>query len=164
MPFVPIIMGSLSDIETGRAVASRLGDFSIDCEIRVASAHKAPSFLLGLLQSYEADPRTKVYVTIAGRSNALSALVDAQVTAPVIACPPYSSKFGGGDIFSSLRMPSGVAPVVVLDPKGAALAAAKVFSLSHPEIRAQIQAAHQAMEEKVRSSDQTLRPGGEAAS
>ena len=27
---------------------------------------------------------------------------------PVIACPPYSEKFGGADIYSSLRVPSGI--------------------------------------------------------
>jgi len=60
---------------------------------------------------------------VAGRSNALSGFLDAQVTAPVIACPPASEAFGGMDILSSLRMPRGVAPLVVLEPENAALAA-----------------------------------------
>jgi len=54
-------------------------------------------------------------------------MLDATVVAPVIACPPPSDSFGGADIFSSLRMPSGVAPAVVLDPGNAALFAAKVL-------------------------------------
>jgi phosphoribosylcarboxyaminoimidazole (NCAIR) mutase len=54
-------------------------------------------------------------------------MVDANVVAPVIACPPYSEAFGGGDIFSTIRMPSGVAPALVLEPANAALLAAKIL-------------------------------------
>ena len=122
MAIVPIIMGSRADLEHGEAIAAALSAFGIDAEIRVASAHKSPVYLLDMLRDYEADGRRKVYVTVAGRSNALSALIDAQVAAPVIACPPYSDRYGGADIFSSLRMPSGVAPAVVVAPAGAALA------------------------------------------
>ncbi len=142
-PFVPIIMGSKSDLVHGSAIAESLQAFGIDSEIRVASAHKAATYLLDLLAEYEADGRPKVYITVAGRSNALSGLVDGNVTSPVIACPPYSDRFGGADIFSSLRMPSGIAPLVVLDPGGAALAAAKILGLSEPAIQ-QTVAAHQA--------------------
>ena len=69
--------------------------------------------LLDVLAEYEASGEVGVYITVAGRSNALSGMADANVTAPVIACPPYSDKYGGADLYSSLRMPSGVAPAVV---------------------------------------------------
>ncbi len=157
--FVPIIMGSLKDMPTGSAVKETLEGFGVPCEIRVASAHKAPEFLLGLLRAYEATEGSKVYITIAGRSNALSALIDANVSSPVIACPPYSDKYAGSDIFSSLRMPSGVAPAVVLDPKGAALVAAKIFGLLDPEVREKVTAARTGMEQRVRRDDGTLREG-----
>ena len=114
-------MGSRSDFKHAQMIAAALAKFGIESQIRVASAHKTPAVLLQILETYEADPRPKVYITIAGRSNALSGMVDAQVSAPVIACPPLSDAFGGADIFSSLRMPSGVAPAVILDAEGAAL-------------------------------------------
>src|SRR5512137_610186 len=120
-PLVPILMGSRADLAHAQAIAETLD------KLGIASAHKTPGHLLALLAAYEADPRPKVYITIAGRSNALSGLVDAQVATPVIACPPMAEAFGGADIFSSLRMPSGVAPAVVLDPAGAALLAAKIL-------------------------------------
>jgi phosphoribosylaminoimidazole carboxylase PurE protein len=75
---------------------------------------------------------------VAGRSNALSGFVDAQVTAPVIACPPASEAFGGMDILSSLRMPRGVAPLVVLEPENAALAAVKMLALTSERLRSAI--------------------------
>lgn len=158
MAFVPIIMGSAADVEHGKAVAVALAAFGIESELRIASAHKSPAFLMNQLRQYERDdPRPKVYVTIAGLSNALSAFVDGQVTAPVIACPPYSEKFAGADLFSSLRMPSGIAPLVVLAPAGAALAAAKIFALTDPAVRERIHAIQVAGAERIVADDAALR-------
>ena len=102
------------------------------------------------------------YITVAGRSNALSGMVDANVTAPVIACPPYSDEYGGADLYSSLRMPSGVAPAVVLEPASAALLAAKILAVADAALRKRIAAAQRAQtqhlidtDREVRSSDAT---------
>jgi 5-(carboxyamino)imidazole ribonucleotide mutase len=156
MSFVPIIMGSRADLEHAQVIEAELKEFGIATEVRIASAHKAARYLLDLLAGYEADPRPKVYITIAGRSNALSGLVDANVTAPVIACPPYADRFGGADLFSSLRMPSGVAPAVVLEPKGAALLAAKILALSDPALHEQIKHVQQKSTEQIITADQEL--------
>ncbi len=157
MSFVPIIMGSRADLEHAQVIETELKGFGIATEVRVASAHKAARYLLDLLAGYEADPRPKVYITLAGRSNALSGMVDANVTAPVIACPPYSDRFGGADLFSSLRMPSGVAPAVVLEPKGAALLAAKILALTDSALRERIIQAQQKSTEQIITDDQGLR-------
>lgn len=150
-----IIMGSPGDEPVARRVAGALDGFGIPWEMRVASAHKVPRHLLDLLAAYEADPRPKVYVTIAGRSNALSSLVDAQVVAPVIACPPYADAFAGGDLLSSLRVPSGVAPAVVLEPENAGLLAAKMLALHHPELGQRIAAAQDAQRRRLLEADAT---------
>ncbi len=154
--FVPIIMGSKADLSHGQAIADALAALEIDSELRVASAHKATRYLLGVLAAYEEDGRPKVYVTVAGRSNALSALVDANVTWPVIACPPYSGSFAGADIYSSLRLPSGVAPAVVLEPKSAALLAAKMFGLGDAALRDRIAAAQKGYRDTIEADDQEL--------
>jgi len=135
---VPILMGSSSDMPHAEKIGAALDEFGIDYDLRVGSAHKTPAHVLNILETYENDPRPKVYITIAGRSNALSGFTDAQVSAPVIACPPISSSFGGADIYSSLRMPSGVAPAVVLDPAGSALLAAKIIALFDEDVRAKL--------------------------
>lgn len=155
-PLVPIIMGSRSDLDHGTAIANELSRFGIESEIRVASAHKAAAFALEVLGAYEADPRPKVYVTVAGRSNALSGLVDGAVTAPVIACPPYSDKFGGSDIFSSLRMPSGIAPAVVLEPGGAALLAAKILGVGDATIRDSVRRTQSTATSTIINDDRAL--------
>jgi phosphoribosylaminoimidazole carboxylase PurE protein len=155
-PLVPIIMGSKSDLAHGTAIADALTGFGVDSEIRVASAHKAAGYVLELLTTYEANPRPKVYITVAGRSNALSGLVDGNVASPVIACPPYSDRFGGADIYSSLRMPSGIAPVVVLEPAGAALAAAKMLGIADDQIRTAVVRARDNATQTIIDDDQAL--------
>ncbi|HEX6506956.1 MAG TPA: AIR carboxylase family protein [Chloroflexota bacterium] len=130
-----VVLGSPADMPWAERIAQALSRFGILGEICVASAHKTPEYLLELIREWEARPAPRVYITVAGRSNALSGFVDAQVTAPVIACPPTSDAFGGLDILSSLRMPRGVAPMVVLEPENAALAAAKMLALSDAELR-----------------------------
>jgi phosphoribosylaminoimidazole carboxylase PurE protein len=138
LPLVIILMGSKSDLKHCQEIADNCRKFSIESVLRIASAHKTAPRLLEILSDYEAYPQSKVYITVAGRSNALSGMVDANVNAPVIACPPRSSSFGGSDIYSSLRMPSGVAPMVILEPENAALAAAKIFGQSNARVLAKI--------------------------
>lgn len=154
---VVIIFGSKADVDFAEPLRRVLREFGIDFEQRVASAHKAPEKVLKILEEYEKGENELIYITIAGRSNALSGLVDANTKYPVIACPPYSEKFAGVDIYSSLRMPSGVAPLVVLEPEAAALAAAKIFALSDEEISKKIAAYRRGIKEKLEADDRTLR-------
>ncbi len=153
---VVIIVGSGGDEEFTRPLRSTLKKLGVPCEFRVASAHKTPQKLLAMLGEYERSNDNIVYVTVAGRSNALSGFVDANTRYPVIACPPASDKFGGADIYSSLRMPSGVAPLVVLEPEGAALAAAKILALSSAELQGSVLGYQRGVREKVESDDETL--------
>lgn len=153
---VVILLGSKADMEHAQKIGNGLAELGIDYQIRIGSAHKTPKHVLALLQGYEADPRPKVYITIAGRSNALSGFSDAQVAAPVIACPPPSDAFGGADVYSSLRMPSGVAPAVVLEPGGAALLAAKILGVYDGAIRDRVRAMQASARDKLIADDQSI--------
>ncbi|MBL8130188.1 MAG: AIR carboxylase family protein [Thermomicrobiales bacterium] len=133
-PQVIVLLGSKSDAEHRNAIAQALDRLGITHVTRIASAHKVTSYLLDLLQSYEQDGLPHVYITVAGRSNALSGVVDANSRHPVIACPPYGERFGGMDLLSTVRMPGGVAPLLVLEPAAAALAAAKILGIGAPAI------------------------------
>lgn len=150
-PIVVILMGSAADREHAGKIAAALDVLGVDHVERVGSAHKVPEHVLGIVREYEADPRPKVWVTIAGRSNALSAFVEAAVSAPVIACPPLAMP---EDVWSSLRMPREVAPMVVLEPANAAIAAAKILGLADPTITARVNAYRQAEYDKVIAADQ----------
>lgn len=155
---VVIIMGSPSDSDFASQITEALDGYAIPWETRIASAHKTPRYLLDALAAYEERAGPKVYITVAGRSNALSGMVDAAVTAPVIACPPYSDKYGGADIYSSLRTPSGVAPAVVLEPKNAALLAAKILGLVDDAVAQRVCAAQAQQRQRLTDADKEHAP------
>ena len=129
-------MGSKADLEWSKKIAEASEKLGLTTIMRIASAHKVPLQCLDLIKEYEKE--NVVFITVAGRSNALSGFSDAQTYCHVIACPPYSDKYSGSDIYSSLRMPSGVAPMTVTEPDNAALAAAKIIALSDDNIRTKI--------------------------
>jgi len=152
---VAIIMGSDRDLDFCREIGKYLKLLGVDYEFRVASAHKTPEKVLEILRSLEAEK--VVYITVAGRSNALSGFVDANTSKPVIACPPYSQKFNGADIFSSLRMPSGVGCTVIVEPEGAAIAAAKVFALENKELEERVRDYQSSKKRDVENADETVK-------
>ncbi|MBI5962245.1 MAG: AIR carboxylase family protein [Chloroflexi bacterium] len=154
---VVILMGSKADLEHCKKISEACSQFGIESVMRIASAHKTAEHALTLLREYEADARPKVYITVAGRSNALSGFTDGLVSAPVIACPPPSESFGGADIYSSLRMPSGVAPAVVLEPVNAAMFAAKIIGLMDESVREQVKASQKRAADKVIEDDASVR-------
>jgi len=155
-PIVIILMGSKADLEHCRKIAEASQSFGIETVIRIGSAHKTAEHALSILRHYEADPRAKVYITVAGRSNALSGFTDGAVSAPVIACPPLSEAFGGADVYSSLRMPSGIAPAVVLEPANAALLAAKILGLVDADVRTAVTIFQKRAAEKIIEDDQSI--------
>jgi len=155
-PLVVILMGSKSDESHCQKIAEAARGFGLEVALHIGSAHKTPRHVISILESYEQDPRPKVYITVAGRSNALSGFTDGAVSAPVIACPPPSETFGGADLFSSLRMPSGIAPGVVLDPGNAALLAAKILGLTSTEIKTNVLNYQQKQAEKILSDNQAV--------
>ena len=152
---VVVLMGSERDLEFCREISKYLKALGLDYELRVASAHKTPEKVLEILKEYEKE--RVVYITVAGRSNALSAFVDANTAKPVIACPPYSEKFGGADIYSSLRVPSGVGSVVTIEPEGAAIAAAKIFALEDPKLAERVKEYQLGKKREIEKADDSVK-------
>lgn len=147
-----ILMGSKSDLDYGKKIAEKLEFFGIKSVLRIASAHKTPEKALEILKEYESEDA--VFVTIAGRSNALSGFVDANTTKPVIASPPVSEKFAGMDVLSSINMPSGVAPMLVLYAENAALAVAKIFAIKSVEVRQKVAEYQNAKKKEIYRADE----------
>lgn len=156
-PLVVIVVGSKSDLEHARQIQAVLAEFNLLSELRVASAHKSAHHLLQLLAEYESQERPLTYIAVAGRSNALGGLMDANTVRPVINCPPYAEKFGGVDIFSSLRMPSGVACLTVLEPQAAALAAAKILALHDRALAQRVRSYQKSLETTIIQHDEEVR-------
>jgi 5-(carboxyamino)imidazole ribonucleotide mutase len=150
-----IIMGSERDVEFCREVAKYLKILGVNYEFRVASAHKTPEKVLSILKEFEKE--NAVYITVAGRSNALSAFVDANTSKPVIACPPYSEKYGGTDVFSSLRVPSGIGSVVTIEPEGAAIIVAKIFALNDKTLEKRVKEYQSGKKKEVEKANETVK-------
>jgi len=155
---VVIIMGSKSDFEHSKKIKKFIENFEVKVILRVASAHKTPLKVLDIIREYEKD--NVVFITVAGRSNALSGFVDANTTRPVIACPPYSEKFSNIDIFSSLRMPSGVSPAVLMEPELAALASLKILSLVDKNLIQKIKKYQGKKKTQIEKADKIIRKNG----
>jgi len=150
-----ILMGSKADLEHSAKIAEALRGLGVEAILRVSSAHKTPERLLEIVRELEEE--VGVFITVAGRSNALSGLVDARTHRPVIACPPPSNRFAGADLFSSLRMPSGVCPLVVLEPEAAALAAAKILALGDEGLKERVRHQQRQKREEVERADEEVR-------
>ncbi len=149
-----IVMGSERDLDFSRDIAKYLKLLNINYAFRVASAHKTPDKVLEVIKEFETEK--VVYITVAGRSNALSAFMDANSTKPVIACPPYSEKFGGADIYSSLRVPSGIGSVVTIEPEGAAIAAAKILALEDTETQKAVSEYQLSKKKEVEKANESV--------
>jgi phosphoribosylaminoimidazole carboxylase/phosphoribosylaminoimidazole-succinocarboxamide synthase len=169
--FVGIVMGSAADAAHADRIVKALSLLGVPSRKHVASAHKTPLYALQKVSQLDNMLGRVVYITIAGRSNALSAFVDAATGNPVIACPPVGSNFGGMDILSSLNLPSGIASVVVLEPENAALAAAKILAVDDTVLYGRVLVFQHQSRTTVIESDARMnevaagpKPNGKAAS
>ncbi len=150
-----IVMGSDRDLEFSREIAKYLKLLGVSYAFRVASAHKTPERVLAILKEFESEK--VIYITVAGRSNALSAFIDGNTAKPVIACPPYSEKFGGVDIYSSLRVPSGIGSVVTIEPEGAAIATAKILGLENTEVLANVKGYQEGKKNELEKANESVK-------
>ena len=122
-----IIMGSTSDEPHAKKITDKLDEFNIRWEQHAASAHKEPLKVLEILEANK-DEKDLVYITIAGRSNALSGFVAANSEHPTLGCPPFSDKTDMlVNIHSTLQMPSNTPVMTVIDPGNCALAVKRIF-------------------------------------
>ena len=122
-----IIMGSTSDEPHAKKITDKLDAFGIQWEQHAASAHKDPRKVLDIIDANK-NEKDLIYITIAGRSNALSGFVAANSEFPTLACPPFSDKTDMlVNIHSTLQMPSNTPVLTVLDPGNCTLAVKRIF-------------------------------------
>ncbi|XP_041333115.1 multifunctional protein ADE2 isoform X1 [Pyrgilauda ruficollis] len=128
---VVVLMGSSSDLSHCEKIKKACATFGIPCELRVTSAHKGPDETLRIKAEYEGDGIPTVFVAVAGRSNGLGPVMSGNTAYPVVNCPPLSADWGTQDVWSSLRLPSGLSCPTTLSPEGAAQFAAQIFGLNN---------------------------------
>jgi len=139
---VGILSGSASDKPVVDKITSTLDELGIAWEYSVLSAHRTPNKVARY--SKEAEGRgLAVLIGVAGLSAALPGCLAAHTTLPIIGVPCDGGALGGADaLYSVAQMPPGipVAAVGINNGKNAAYLAASILSISHPEIKAKLQA------------------------
>nr|XP_055241024.1 bifunctional phosphoribosylaminoimidazole carboxylase/phosphoribosylaminoimidazole succinocarboxamide synthetase isoform X2 [Gorilla gorilla gorilla] len=138
---VVVLMGSTSDLGHCEKIKKACGNFGIPCELRVTSAHKGPDETLRIKAEYEGDGIPTVFVAVAGRSNGLGPVMSGNTAYPVISCPPLTPDWGAQDVWSSLRLPSGLGCSTILSPEGSAQFAAQIFGLSNHLVWSKLRAS-----------------------
>ena len=124
-----LIMGSTTDEPHAKKITDKLDEYNITWEQHAASAHKQPLKVLEILENNK-NNNDIIYITIAGRSNALSGFVAANSQFPTIGCPPFSDKADMlVNIHSTLQMPSSTPVLTVIDPGNCALAVKRIFGV-----------------------------------
>ena len=127
---VAILMGSKSDMPTMEKAEKILGEFDVEFETAVISAHRNPDRLTSFVK--DATGRgVRVFICGAGLAAALPGAVAAHTDLPVIGVPLEASLGGLDSLLSIAQMPPGVpvACVGVNNARNAAYLAISILAL-----------------------------------
>ena len=146
---IQIILGSKSDMPVAEKAEKILKDFSVDYDIKVASAHRTPDYLKNIVEKNDAD----VFIGVAGLSAALPGSIAAHTTKPVIGVP-VSGKVNFDAILSIVQMPPGIPVGAVGLDRGdnAALLAVEILSIKDSKLTKELENYRKKMKEKVLSN------------
>lgn len=156
MPEVLILMGSDSDAPVMQGAVDVLTEFGISSEMTVASAHRSPARVMGLVA--EAPGRgVKVFIVGAGAAAHLAGVVAAHTHMPVIGVPIDSSALKGMDaLLSTVQMPPGVPVATVSIGKpgatNAGVLAAQILGVGDPAMAGKVTAYKQKLADKVEAA------------
>ena len=154
--YVAIIMGSPSDVEHAKKMAKIIENYGIMSDMRVVSAHKNGERIPDVIKEYNRSIEPGAVIAVAGRSNGLGGALAANLTVPVISCPPFSDKTDMMvNINSSLVMPSGTPAATIIDAKNAALFALR--SLNIQPLRQRFFDEINQMKNDLREADRKVR-------
>jgi phosphoribosylaminoimidazole carboxylase PurE protein len=138
-PKATVFLGSDSDIpkfEKALTLAETLG---ISLEIKIASAHRSPAFLLKEIRTSEAAG-TEVFIAGAGAAAHLGGVIASHTFLPVIGVPIDSSPLQGLDsLLATAMMPSGI-PVATMaigsaGASNAVVFASEILAIKYPTVK-----------------------------
>ncbi len=107
------------------------------------SVHKQPALAYTTLQKCLQEVPDTVIIALIGRSNGAGPTLSANSTVPVITVPLDYKDFPD-DIWSSLRTPSYVPVMTVLEPANAVHAALQILAMRNPQIYATLRFGQEA--------------------
>ncbi|GHS98814.1 5-(carboxyamino)imidazole ribonucleotide mutase [Synergistales bacterium] len=158
MALVGIVLGSDSDWPVMEGGFQALGDFGVEAEVLVASAHRTPDIVRDFAISAKAKG-IEVIIAAAGGAAHLPGVIAAHTTLPVIGVPIAGGALKGMDaLLSIVQMPSGVpvAAMAIDGGKNAALYALSILALKHDSISKNLENFRVDQSEAVRRKNAAL--------
>jgi phosphoribosylaminoimidazole carboxylase/phosphoribosylaminoimidazole-succinocarboxamide synthase len=137
LPRQRIILWRGSESDKTESFSAALGGLADLMTVVTCSVHKQPVAAAGILYRMAQDIPDSVVIAYIGRSNGAGPTLSAISTVPVITVPASVKEFPS-DVWSSLRAPSNVPVMTVLEPANAVLAAIQILSARNPRLYAHV--------------------------
>jgi len=155
---VLILMGSDSDFGVMKAAVEVLKEFSVGCDARVLSVHRAPDIALQAAAGAR-DAGYRIIICGAGMAAHLAGAVAAKTTLPVIGVPLQSGAMQGLDaLCATVQMPPGVpvATVAIDGARNAGILALQILGTSDARIAEELSRFKKKLTEQVLEKDKKL--------
>ena len=133
---VAVLMGSPNDQSKMAPATATLGEFGIEADERVMSAHRTPA----VVADFAGTARENGYAAIicgAGMAAHLAGAVAANTTLPVVGIPLSGGALNGVDaLYATVQMPRGipVATVAIDGAMNAALLVVQMLAITDAEL------------------------------
>src|ERR1019366_8054693 len=137
VPRQRIVLWRGSEKDSPDAFLQALGELKDMMTVVSCSVHKEPVNAAGIFHRMMQEIPDSVVIAYIGRSNGAGPTLSAMSTVPVITVPASIKEFPD-DLWSSLRAPSAVPVMTVLDPANAVLAALQILSGRNPRLYAKV--------------------------
>ncbi len=137
---VAVLMGSPNDQSKMAPATATLGEFGIEADERVMSAHRTPA----VVAEFASTARENGYAAIicgAGMAAHLAGAVAANTTLPVVGVPLSGGALNGVDaLYATVQMPRGipVATVAIDGAMNAALLVVQMLAITDAELARQL--------------------------
>ncbi|MEA2906089.1 MAG: phosphoribosylaminoimidazole carboxylase / phosphoribosylaminoimidazole-succinocarboxamide synthase [Alphaproteobacteria bacterium] len=139
LPRQRIVLWRGSTSDKTEAFSAALGELADMMTVVTCSVHKEPVAATAMLHRLVQEVPDTVVIAYIGRSNGAGPTLSASSTVPVITVPAGVREFPE-DVWSSLRAPSNVPVMTVLEPANAVLAALQILSARNPRLYAEVRA------------------------
>ena len=125
---VAVLMGSPRDAEKMAPATATLGEFGIEADERVLSAHRTPEDVAAFAKGAR-EAGYAAFICGAGMAAHLAGAVAANTTLPVVGVPLSGGALNGVDaLYATVQMPRGI-PVATVAIDGAQNAALLVVQM-----------------------------------
>lgn len=137
LPRQRIVLWRGSEKDRIDAFSEALGDLKSLMTVVTCSVHKELMTAASIFHRMMQEVPDSVVIAYIGRSNGAGPSLSAMSTVPVITVPASVKEFPD-DVWSSLRAPSNVPVMTVLEPSNAVLAALQILSARNPRLYAHV--------------------------